>query len=85
MPVAALDLQVKITLQPMTNVLPETKRDAFEDAYRFYGEAVGMSKSDLTALGGKTESIGEVVRIYYTRICVSIYVSLCASGCGRTM
>lgn len=58
---AALDVQVKITLQSMTIVLPEEKREPFSKAYRFYAEAVGMTKSDLTSLGGKAQSIGEVV------------------------
>ncbi|KAL8446614.1 hypothetical protein Emag_004721 [Eimeria magna] len=57
-----LPMPVKITLQPISNLLPPEKREAFEEATRFYAEAVGMSKADLTALGGKVETIGETLR-----------------------
>ncbi|KAL8271101.1 hypothetical protein Esti_004955 [Eimeria stiedai] len=60
--VEELPMPVKITLQPISNLLPFEKRDAFEAASRFYAESVGMSKADLTAMGGKVETIGEILR-----------------------
>ncbi|XP_026190815.1 uncharacterized protein LOC34622212 [Cyclospora cayetanensis] len=61
--VEELPMPVKITLQPLGNLLPDKKKEGFEKAYRFYAEAIGMSKSDISALGGgKAQSVGEALR-----------------------
>ncbi|CDJ40988.1 membrane-attack complex / perforin domain-containing protein, putative [Eimeria tenella] len=60
--VEELPMPVKITIQSLSYLLPEEKKEAFEKASRFYAEAVGMSRADLNAMGGKVESIGEVLR-----------------------
>lgn len=72
-------LQVKITLEPLSNLLPKEKREAFELAYHFYGAAVGMSKTDLVAMGGKTTTIGDAVSIVLLE--GPLHANGCASAC----
>ncbi|KAL8426988.1 hypothetical protein Efla_004000 [Eimeria flavescens] len=60
--VEELPMPVKITLQPISYLLPAEKRDAFNKATQFYAEAVGMTNADMTAMGGKIQTIGEILR-----------------------
>ncbi|CDJ59996.1 membrane-attack complex / perforin domain-containing protein, putative [Eimeria maxima] len=60
--VEELPMPVKITLQPLSNLLPQQHKENFEKATRFYSDAVGMTKADLTALAGKPQNIGEILR-----------------------
>ncbi|PFH31084.1 MAC/Perforin domain-containing protein [Besnoitia besnoiti] len=60
--VEALPMPVKIELSSLQNLLPNDKKEAFEQAVDYYGKAYGMSLMDIQSLEGRARAIQDVLR-----------------------
>lgn len=57
--------QVKFEVQPLQQLLPVEKREAFKQAVAYYTKAVGMSLQDVNALTGVTKTLPSIVRHFW--------------------